>query len=144
MAVGKVIGTEVGEDVGSIIGLGKGAVKGWKGEDYKAKLNLCGRSFKLKVIFDKFSNERITDGQIRALKTLPKDITDCAGSIKEYCRMKSGNIFQYVMPKYVFVKRSKEPVVAVMCDYKKDRDNGIAIVFENGKLKEVTSQDNIL
>ena len=44
----------------------------------------------------------------------------------------------------ISVPQVKERVVAVMCDFKFDMENGLAIVFENEKFKEVGYQDLVL
>ena len=44
-----------------------------------------------------------------------------------------------------FLYRNEEKrIVALMCNYKFDIENGIAIVFENEKLKDIGIQDIIL
>lgn len=44
-----------------------------------------------------------------------------------------------------FVPHSKKsPKLALMCNYKFDPEHGIAIVFENGKYKEIGEQDIIV
>ena len=74
--------------------------------------------------------------------------------VKQYC-LKSNkadigsdnieNIFKYVAPKYLYVARNKDSrIVAIMCNYKFDPENGIAVVFENEKLNKIGMQDIIL
>ena len=49
------------------------------------------------------------------------------------------------MPRYLFLpKVQKRRTVALMCDYRFDPEHGLALVFENEKLKEIGSQDLIL
>ena len=74
--------------------------------------------------------------------------------MKKYCLEQNGaeigdsaitNIFKFVAPKYLYVAREKEGhTVAVMCSYKYDRENGLAVVFENGRLNRIGRQDIIL
>ena len=52
------------------------------------------------------------------------------------------NIFKYVIPESIFVTRDCR--VAIMCRYKFDAEHGIAVVYKQGKLKEVGNQDIIL
>ena len=54
------------------------------------------------------------------------------------------NIFKYVIPKRIFIPRTDKKIVAILCDYKFDMENGIAVVFENEKFKEIGVQDIIL
>ena len=81
-------------------------------------------------------------------------IKESREKVEKYCLENNGeeigtdkiiNIFKYVMPKYLFVKRNeKKHIVAIMCNYKFDNDNGIAVVFENEKFVAVGDQDIIL
>lgn len=49
------------------------------------------------------------------------------------------------MPKYLFIPQDKYTrIVAIMCNYKFDSDNGIAVVFKNEKFDTVGNQDIIL
>ena len=73
--------------------------------------------------------------------------------VKKYCLSLNSeeieqpieNIFKYVAPKYLFVPRDNEKkIIAIMCNYRFDMDNGIAVVFEDGELSEIGSQNIIL
>lgn len=63
----------------------------------------------------------------------------------EFARLngdKIENIFNYVMPKEIFVPHTeKHRNVAIMCNYKFDIEHGIAVLFENGQFKKVGPQD---
>lgn len=49
------------------------------------------------------------------------------------------------MPKSIYAPHDKNAVkVAIMCNYKFDAEHGIAVIFENGKYKEIGAQDIIL
>ena len=49
------------------------------------------------------------------------------------------------MPKYLYVARDNENhIVAIMCNYRYDEENGIAIVFKNEKFLQIGKQDIIL
>ena len=48
------------------------------------------------------------------------------------------------MPESLFVPRTEKKTIAIMCNYKFDKEHGIAVVFEEGRLKEIGSQDIIL
>ena len=55
------------------------------------------------------------------------------------------NIFRYVIPKgFLIPRKDDKTAFAVMCNYKFDMEHGIAVLFENGKCKEVGPQDIVL
>ena len=121
----------------------------------KIKLNVWGRDFNLDVIYDVYSGEDILDSQLQALETFQNKaglLLADASKIVEYCQKDAGtsiegeitNIFKYVMPTSVFIKRTKEKnVVALMCDYRFDEEHGIAVVFEDEKFKKIGPQEII-
>ena len=121
----------------------------------KSALKIWGRVFELNVVYECYPGEEVLDSQraeFELLKTT--DVVDSAlESVKEYVIKTAGeqieapieNIFKYVMPKSVFVPHNKKsPSVAIMCNYKFDMEHGIAVVFENGKYKEVGIQNDVL
>lgn len=123
----------------------------------KIKMVLWGREFNLDVTYDCYSNEKVLPIQETAVQEFPKlsaEINFSLDKVKKYCLSKNReeigtdvieNIFKYVMPRYLFVPRNdKKQIVAIMCNYKFDPDSGIAIVFENGKFKEIGEQEIIL
>ena len=118
-------------------------------------LKIWGREFELTIAYECYPGEEVLDSQraeFELLKTT--DVVDSAlESVKEYVIKTAGeqieapieNIFKYVMPKSVFVPHNKKsPSVAIMCNYKFDMEHGIAVVFENGKYKEVGIQNDVL
>ena len=49
------------------------------------------------------------------------------------------------MPKYLYIVRSEaKRVVSIMCNYRFDPENGIAVVFEDEKFSKIGKQDIIL
>lgn len=123
---------------------------------FEDKIVIWDREFKLEINYDCYPGEEILDSQKNAVNTFFNDlpINNVKKKVEEYCLARNkvqigleeiDNIFKYVMPKYLFVKRDEEKsVIAVMCDYKFDIEHGIAIVFENGKFRKVDSQDAVL
>lgn len=123
----------------------------------KAKLMLWGREFNLDITYDCYKDEKILESQKQAVQRF-SEMSDAfeisLDSVKSYCLLnnkeeigadKIDNIFKYVAPKYLYVPREeKKQVVAIMCNYKFDLENGIAIIFENGKFREVGKQEIIL
>ena len=61
--------------------------------------------------------------------------------LKDYNIHKVDNIFKYVMPKSFYVPDTEKRVVVLFCDFKYDLENGIALVFEDEKLKEIIPED---
>ena len=106
------------------------------------RMLIWGREFDLPVIYDCYEGERVTRKQRQALKTLlsnPLWIENAKCSLEQYCKndvmsddgnLKKDNVFSYVKPESVFIKRDKEyPRVALMCKYRYDLEHGIAVVF---------------
>lgn len=123
----------------------------------KCKLNIWGREFELTVEYDCYSNEEILPIQKEALQSFTGAelaIDAARDSLEKYCLEHNAedigadhieNIFKYVVPKYLYVKREESRhVVAIMCNYKFDMENGIAVVFENEQVKKIGKQDIVL
>ena len=123
----------------------------------KLKFTLWGREFNLDITYDCYSGETILETQKAAVKALAKmtdELESSLDGIKAYCLSKNKeeiggdvieNIFKYVIPKYIFVPRNEnEQIISIMCNYKFDPESGIAVVFENNKLKEIGKQEIIL
>ena len=119
--------------------------------------SIWGRLLTLPIIFDCYEGESITIDQTDALEIF-KSHLDWVEKSKEqveaYCHecvaedeenQKKGNIFSYVMPESIFIKRDKShPRVALMCRYRYDPEHGLAIVFSNDGNVTVGSPDTIL
>lgn len=117
-------------------------------------IRIWNRDFDLKVLYDCYSGEEILEEQKKALKKFSSDkklIESSKIIVEKYCLDQNkdeigaeeiGNIFKYVLPESVFVKRDGR--VALMCKYKFDREHGIAIVYKDGKFSEIGNQDIIL
>lgn len=123
----------------------------------KIKMKIWGREFDLDITYDCYSNENVLETQEMAILNFSKaseEIDFSLKKVKEYCLLNNKqeigedvieNIFKYVAPKYLFVPRDeKKQIVAIMCNYKFDSESGIAIVFENGKFKEIGKQEIVL
>lgn len=118
---------------------------------------IWGRAFELKIEYDCCFGEDVLPNQVQAIEKLvcSQDIiSEAKGKVETYCLSKNPveigtkhieNIFKYVMPKYLFVRRNADKrVVAIMCNYRFDPEHGIAIVFENEKQVCIGNQDIIL
>lgn len=122
----------------------------------KVKVNLWGREFELFISYSCYPGEEVTDIQKNAVEVFCDNIVSVdtmLDELKKYVEKTSeaavklseiDNIFKYVMPKSIFVPRSSNKVVAIICNYKFDMENGIAVVFESGKFKEIGTQDIII
>jgi len=117
-------------------------------------IKIWNRDFDLKVLYDCYAGEDVLDEQKEALKQFSSDKKTIEASkekVEKYCLSQNkneigadeiDNIFKYVMPESIFVKRDCR--VAIMCQYKFDAEHGIAVIFKDGKFKEVGSQETIL
>ncbi len=117
-------------------------------------IKIWDRDFDLKVLYDCYAGEQILDEQEKALKEFAADknaIDSSKSFVEKYClgqnkdligADKIDNIFKYVLPESIFVKRDCR--IAILCQYKFDAEHGIAIVFKDGKFEEIGNQDIIL
>lgn len=121
----------------------------------KRVFDIWGREFELNVIFECYPDEEVLSSQRAAVEQvcIPGVIDTALEYVKNYIKntavsqveLPINNIFKYVMPKSIFVPHSKKSSqIAIMCNYKFDAEHGIAIVFEDGKYKEIGTQDIIL
>ena len=123
----------------------------------KTKMNIWGREVNLETVFDCYEGEQVLDFQKKVEAEFVKKATDITNdslsNLKEYClkinRDEIGtgidNIFRFVMPKSLFIKRTnKDRIVALMCAYKFNPDDGIALVFKNGELFEIGTENIII
>lgn len=122
----------------------------------KKRMKIWGRELEMDIKYDCYSGEEVLDSQKDAAAIFLESedaVEDALGYVKKYCldndREEIGasieNIFKYVAPKYLYISRSADKhVVAIMCNYKFDQENGIAVVFEDEKFKKIGRQDIIL
>ena len=123
----------------------------------KIKLLIWGREFELNITYDCYTDEELFDSQIEAVKKFSEAIQiieESLEEVKKYCLTMNQeeigtnvieNIFKYVVPKYLYVPRENEKrVISIMCNYKFDQENGIAVVFENENFCKIGKQDIIL
>lgn len=123
----------------------------------KELITIWGKNLELDIIYDCYSGEEILDKQKESYFFFLKngdEIEKSLDKVKQYCLTNNEeeigtndieNIFRYVMPKYIYISREVDKhLVSIMCNYKFDQDNGIAIVFENEKFQKIGPQDIIL
>ena len=121
------------------------------------EFNVWGRDFSLQVEYDCYEGETVSPEQEDAIKAFMSHsewIEEAKHTVENYCKeavladcenQKKDNIFSYIKPEAVFIKRDKtKPRVALMCKYRYDPEHGLAVVFDtNGKVT-VGAQDIIL
>ncbi|MCM1328621.1 MAG: hypothetical protein NC253_04195 [Ruminococcus sp.] len=120
-------------------------------------INVWGRKFTLPVDYDCYDGETVTSLQIDAFNSFVSNTELIANSksyVEEFCRkqvmddeenVKKDNIFSYIKPECIFVKRDKEhPRIALMCKYRYDLEHGLAVVFSSKGEITVGIQDIIL
>ncbi|MBR4344553.1 MAG: hypothetical protein IKP88_17940 [Lachnospiraceae bacterium] len=119
------------------------------------KLQIWKRDFELKVVYDCYSGEKASTTQKDSAKQFSSEansaIDESLKEVEKYClemnkedigSSQIDNIFKYVMPESIFVKRDGR--VAIMCRYKFDSEHGIAVVFKDNKFEQIGMQDIIL
>lgn len=121
------------------------------------EVSIWGRSFTLPVEYDCYEGEEVTKVQIHALKHFRSHtewIEKSRSIVEDYCRdqvmsddenAKKDNIFSYIKPECLFVKRDKNnPRISMMCKYRYDLEHGLAVVFSSDGEVTVGMQDIIL
>ncbi len=120
------------------------------------KLNIWNRDFELPVIIKTFDGKEPTDIQKESLERFEAKtgiISEAQDQVEKYILTHGlnengidtvDNIFKYVMPKTIFIPKSKNRVVGLLCNFKFDMEHGIAVVFENEEFKEIGAEDIVL
>ena len=119
-------------------------------------ISIWERAFLLPIEYDCYDDEIVTDAQKSAVKMMtmhPEWIVSAKVHVESFCREKviadsennkKDNIFSYIKPEYLFVKREDHPRVAIMCKYRYDIEHGLAVVFATDGSVTVGLQDFIL
>ena len=120
------------------------------------ELQIWGREFTLPIKYDRYRGEEITEAQEKAItdfQSRQEWIEASKSQVEEYCRAqvvddkendKKDNIFSYIKPEYLFVKREDNPRILIVCKYRYDLERGLAIVFSPDGSIIVGSEDIIL
>ncbi|MBE5822007.1 MAG: hypothetical protein E7311_05430 [Clostridiales bacterium] len=122
------------------------------------KFNIWGRELDLKIVFDNFEGEEITKQQIQAYESFIKQHNNIFEQayieIEKYCKENYNeqinnnfdNIFKYVKPTTIYIKRSSsnDRIIAILCNFKFDIEHGIAVLVTNETDIKVCMQDDIL
>lgn len=123
----------------------------------RVELEIWGREFNLEIVYDTYEGETVLPIQIETIEMLVNNsdiINNALDHVKSYClnqykdmvtESDLSNIFKYVVPKSIFVKRNeKQHVFSVMCHFKLDMEHGLAIVFVDNVFSNIGSEDVIL
>lgn len=125
----------------------------------KRVLNIWGRELQLEILYDCYAGEEILDIQREAFTSFCEKATvllkNAEEKVKEYCLRMNGdeigsscieNLFKYVKPKSIFIKRTTngDRVVALLCAYRFNPDDGMAIVFTNENFTTVGTENIVL
>lgn len=125
----------------------------------KVNFNIWGRALDLDIEYDCYKGEEVLDSQKRAYELFVNhsvEIFEVAyNKVVEYCyktnrsdiaEEKITNIFKYVKPKAIYIKRDDydERKVAIICAYKFNPDDGIAIVFKNEAFFQIGTENIII
>lgn len=121
-----------------------------------ANMYIWGREFTVPVDYNCYPGETLLPEQTDAIKTFlenPEWLEQAKILVEQFCEeqlmedcenTKKDNIFSYIKPQGIFVKREKNPRIALMCKYRYDIEHGIAIVFSVTGEATVGPQDIIL
>lgn len=123
------------------------------------KMNIWNREFDIDICYDVYSGEEILPVQQETLNLFLENyesiLQSALESVKKYCVETDGedkgfnsveNIFKYVIPTTLYIKRpqSNERIVALLCDYRFNPDDGLAIVFKNNIFEMIGTENIIL
>ena len=120
------------------------------------ELTIWDRVFNLSIEFDCYQGETATNEQLDAVSWFSSNkrlIEKGKKAVEKFCRKQlvedadnknKNNVFSYVKPEYLYVKREKQPRVAIMCKYRYDLEHGLAVVFSQNDEVIVGIQDIIL
>ena len=125
----------------------------------KIKMDVWGRTLDLDIVYDIYQGESILESPVNAYNCFMAKADRLFGlaedEVKKYClsinkediqESEITNIFKYVKPKAIYVARNtgKDRTVALLCAYKFNPDDGIAIVFMNEQLQKIGTENIIL
>ena len=118
----------------------------------KKEMEIWGRSLNIEIVFDCYTGEEILEYQKIAYETFLNNsdelLNTVENDVKEYCKHTNPqdiaeseiqNIFKYVKPKTLYLPRidNGKRTVVLLCAYRFNPDDGLAIVFENESLGKI-------
>lgn len=115
-------------------------------------LNVWGRDFELEIRYEASEGEDVIPTQTEALNHFlnsADELLSDPNAVVKYCLSNNpkeitepvNNIFKYVIPFAILIRRNDN--IVLLCDYKFDYEDGIAIVFDKNVLKEVCGQSQL-
>ncbi len=120
--------------------------------------NFLDRGISLNIIFDVFDDEEISLVQKKTYSEFMDNIKEIFNktfnALKDYCSknynisLNETNFYKYIVPKQIYIKRESNGNnycrLAILCNFKEDVENGLAVVCKNNEIIEVGMQDIIL
>jgi len=128
-------------------------------KENEREYEIWGRNCKVMLVFDCYAGEVIDAVQEEAIVDFEANFeqyTQCGlKAIKEYIvkNYKNNiddidvpNIFKYVVPKTIYISKDpyKKKVVGILCHFRFDNEDGIAVKFVDGQVTEVGGEQIIL
>lgn len=121
-------------------------------------LNIWGRNLNIKIVADIFPGEEITELQnetfIRFMESKDEIFKQAFIRFKEYCLHnysdkvdeKFENIFSYIIPKSIYIRREQgdKHIAGIFCKFRFDRENDLVAYVENECVTKIGTQDIIL
>lgn len=120
----------------------------------RISIAIWGKKFDIPVKFETKENENVSTTQVKALDNFVSNVPEELKNdkkISDYVIKHNASeiggttvsdIHKYVTPKFICIKKSNiVRGVAVVCDYKLDKDHQLALIFDNEKFKKIASVD---
>ena len=115
------------------------------------KINIWNRDLELEISYEIVSEAGITDSQrknFELFKSIEKCKLENPDDMISFCKKNDNdkikdnidNIFKYVMPREILIGEKR---VSILCDYRYDMDDRIAIVFENNIFIKICKEDEL-
>lgn len=117
------------------------------------------RDCEVNLIFDCYAGEEIDNIQREAILDFESHLAEYANEglsmiktylVKYYKNELEGdtisNIFKYVVPKTIYVSKDpkKQKVIGLLCHFKFDDEDGLAVKYIDGKATEVGGEQIVL
>lgn len=125
----------------------------------KKTFEIWGRTLEIDVVYDCYRGEEVLESQKKAYDMFCENseiiFNKAYEEVIAYCYKKNKeelgdtvitNIFKYVKPKSIYIERSSndERKIGILCAYKFNPDDGMAIVFKNETFFMIGTEDIIL
>lgn len=120
----------------------------------KINMTVWGRTLDLSIAFDCYENENVLPEQRDALNRLLNSdaIETSKSAVENYCMKMNGeeigkngiaNIFKYVMPYGLYIRRSNtsDRYVGLMCKYRFNPEDGLVVLFKNEAVCDIGTSD---